>query len=328
MCGPIIKSVNKHLSITRSFRIDCRAFRVFNRHEKRATQLFGKLMIKKIFKMKKVQFVIAISILLFSACKKDDVYNTDHPEHGKITLTTDWSQIGEGVTVPQTYVVRVNDYSTTVSGHTNTIDNLFLPNTYNTYVYNIANKITVSETTATLAVSNNIADPMPEWFFSSALSLTIEQDKDHHFTAIMQQQVRELNFVITPSGGTPDRIESITATLSGVASSLDFANNAHSNAASVVPVFTKQDDGNWLATVRLLGITSNEQKLSLTIAFADNSPATINTEVDIHTELGDFNTDKRTPLTLGAQVVETSTEAGFAATITDWTEVTEQINVN
>jgi len=278
--------------------------------------------------MKNIQIITVLSVLLLSSCARVDVYDTDHPNHGKITLTTDWSEIGQDITIPQNYVVQVGNYSATVSGNTNTIDNLFLPNIYNTYIYNVADKITVSETTATVAVSNNIADPMPEWFFSSVLSLTIEQDKKHHFTAIMQQQVRELNFVIETTGGTPDRIESITATLSGVASSLDFADNTHSDAVSVVPTFEKQEDGKWLATVRLLGITGNEQKLSLTIAFADNSPATINTEVDIHTELGDFNADKRTPLTLGAQVIETPTGAGFAATITDWTEITEQINVN
>ena len=278
--------------------------------------------------MKKIQIITVLSILLLSSCARVDVYDTDHPEHGKITLTTDWSKIGESITAPQSYTVQVGGYSTTLTGTSSAIDNLFLPGTYNTYIYNVANKITVSEATATVAVNNNIADPLPEWFFTSALNVAIEQDKDHHFTAVMQQQVRELNFVIAPSGGTPDRIESITATLSGVASSLDFANNTHDNAANVVPTFEKQADGKWLATVRLLGITGNEQKLSLTIAFADNSPATMNTEVDIHTRLGDFNADKRTPLTLGAQVVETPTATGFTATITDWTEITEQINVN
>ena len=278
--------------------------------------------------MKKIQIITALSVLLLSACARVDVYDTDHPEHGKITLTIDWSEIGQGVTAPQSYTVQIGDYSTTITGTSKTIDNLFLPGTYNAYIYNVIDKITVSEATATVAVSNNVADPMPEWFFTSILNVAIEQDKDHRFTAVMQQQVRELNFVIAPSGGTPDRIESITATLSGVASSLNFASNTHGNAANVVPAFEQQADGKWLATVRLLGITSNEQKISLTITFADNSPATINTEVDIHTELGNFNADKRTPLTLGAQVVETPTATGFTATITDWTEITEQINVN
>jgi hypothetical protein len=283
--------------------------------------------------MRKEQFVSVVLILLLSACNKEDVNNPDYPEHpdpehGTITLTTDWSEIGQGITAPQNYVVQVGDYSTTVSGHTNTIENVFQSNVYDTYIYNVVDKITVSETTATVAVSNNIADQLPEWFFSSALSLTIEQDKDHHFTAVMQQQVRELSFAIEAVGASPDKIESITATLSGVASSLDFVSNTHGNSVNIFPTFEQQADGKWLATVRLLGIVGDEQKLSTTITFADNSPAPITEEVNIHTRLGDFNADKRTPLTLGAQIIETSTAAGFTATITDWSEITEQIQVH
>ena len=259
-----------------------------------------------------------------------DIYDTDHPEHGTITLTTDWSEIGQNIVAPQTYTVQVNDYSAIVTGTTNTIDNFFLPGTYLTHIYNAANKISVSETTATVAVNNNIADPMPAWFFTSTLNVTIEQDKDHRFTAVMQQQVRELNFVLEIIDDTSDRVENITAALNGVASSLDFVNNTHGNAVNVIPVFTKQANGKWLATVRLLGITSSEQKLSITIAFADNSPAPITEIVNIHTQLDDFNADKRTPLTLGAQVkvIETPNGIDFNAIVTDWTEITEQINVN
>ena len=271
---------------------------------------------------------LIFSFLIFTACVRVDVYNTDHPEHGKISLTTDWTQAGQGVAAPQNYVVRVGEFSGNVTGTTNTIDNLFLPGTHDIHIYNVADKITVGGNTATVAVSSSFADPLPAWLFTAALNVTIEQDKDHFFTAAMQQQVRELNFLIETTGGTPDRIESITATLSGVASSLNFANNTHSNAANVIPTFTKQDSGRWLATIRLLGITGNEQKLSVIIAFADNSPATISTEVDIHARLGDFNADKRTPLTLGVQVIETSTGIDFNAIVTDWKEITEDINVN
>jgi hypothetical protein len=150
----------------------------------------------------------------------------------------------------------------------------------------------------------------------------MEKDADHEFTAVMNQQVRELILVIEPTGGTIDRIASLSATLSGVASTLDFADNTHSNAVSIAPAFMKQADGKYKATVRLLGITGEEQKLSLTMIFADNSPAPIAGEMNIHTRLGDFNADKKTPLTLGAQVVETPIGTGFTATITDWTKVT------
>ena len=267
---------------------------------------------------KEIQFIIILSVLLLSACVRVDVFDTDHPEHGTITLTTDWSQIGQNITIPQTYIAQIGDYSASLTGTTNAIDNLFLPGTYNAHIYNVADKITVSETTAAVTVSNNIADPMPDWFFTSILNLTIEQDKDHHFTAVMQQQVRELNFVIEIIGGAPDRIESITATLSGVASSLDFANDTYSAAVSVAPVFTKQTDGRWLAAVRLLGIVGNEQQLSVSLTFADNSPAPLTKTIDIHTELSNFNANKISPLTLGAQIIETPNGIALTASIAGW----------
>ena len=269
-------------------------------------------------RMRNPFLILNFSFLIFSACVRIDVYDTDYPNHGKITLTTDWSQIGQDIVIPQTYIVQVNDYLTTVSGHTNTIDNLFLPGTYNTYIYNVADKITTNGTIATVAVGNNLADPMPDRLFTSTLSVAIEQNKNHLFTAVMQQQVRDLNLVIKTTGDIYDRIEYITATLSGVASSLDFANNTHHDAVNIIPVFMKQADGKWLAAVRLLGITGDEQKLSMTITFADNSPALIIREENIHTRLGDFNADKRTPLTLSAEVIEIPINTGFTSTITDW----------
>ena len=268
--------------------------------------------------MKKIQIITALSVLLLSACTRVDVYDTDHPNHGIITLTTDWSNISADIAVPQSYTVQAGSYSANVTGATNTIDNLFFPGNYQANVYNTADKITVNGSVATLATTGGIADPLPGWLFTSTLKADIEQDKEYHLTAAMRQQVRELNLVIAPSGGTTDRIESITASLSGAASTLDFANGTHSNSVSVAPAFIKQANGTWAATVRLLGITGNEQKLTITMTFTGNSPAPISEDVNIHTQLGDFNTDKRIPLTLGAQVVVTPTGAGFSTTITNW----------
>ena len=42
---------------------------------------------------------------------------------------------------------------------------------------------------------------------------------------------------------------------------------------------------------------------------------------DLTEALAGFNDNKREPLTLGSTIVETPTEAGFTATITDWTVV-------
>lgn len=134
-----------------------------------------------------------------------------------------------------------------------------------------------------------------------------------------------LTLIIEPTGETTDRIESITGTLSGVASSLNFADGTHAAPANVAMTFSKitsgTDAGKWSATVRLLGTAGAEQRLAATITFTDGNPEPVNFDSDLTSVLATFNADKRKPLTLGGSVVETPTGAGFGATIDDWTTV-------
>lgn len=273
----------------------------------------------------KLALAVAGIILLLAGCSSgnDPVYETDHPEHGKITLTTDWSGIGTSLTTPASYTVKVGGYSTTVTGHTNTIDNLFVPNTYRTYIYNTADNITLSGTTAT---ANYTAGSIG-WFFSCVMDAIIEKDKHHQLTAPMRQQVREITFIIEPVGGTAEKIERITATLSGAAGTLNIENDTHGAPSNVALKFTKissgSNTGKWSATVRLLGIVGAEQKLSGTITFVGGSPEDLPLESVLTKDLANFNADKRTPFTLGGTIVDTSTETGFAATITNWKKISD-----
>lgn len=95
--------------------------------------------------------IAAAGALLLAACDvKDPIYDTPYPNHGTITLTTDWSGIGEGLTAPESYTVRVGDYSAPLSGTTNTIDNLFVPGSYRAYVYNTPDRILIDDVTASV----------------------------------------------------------------------------------------------------------------------------------------------------------------------------------
>lgn len=268
----------------------------------------------------------------FTGCDvKDPVYNTAHPSHGTVTLTTDWSRIGEGLQAPESYKVCIGDYTTTVSGTTNLLDRLFDTGKYSIYTYNTAEHTTVSGTTASVetttapaGAAGTFVHNSPGWLFTAAQDVAIEKDTDNEFTAVMQQQVRELTLVIEPTGGTTDRIERIEGTLSGVAGSFDMADGTHAAPSNVAMTFTKitsgADAGKWSATVRLLGTAGTEQKLHAEIAFTDNTPVPVPIDSDLTTALATFNADKRAPLSLGGKV-DTPTESGFTATITDWTVV-------
>ncbi len=278
--------------------------------------------------------IIAAATLLGACDVTDPIYNTPHPEHGRVTLTTDWSGRGEGIDIPSSHHVRANGDESgkqTFTAHTNDHPELFDPGTHRLHLWHDAAGITVSGNIASVGVearhtrADEIIVGNPDWFFSSAMDIDIEADNVHEFTAPMTQQVRELTLMIEPTGGTIHRIESFTGTLSGVAGALDIDTGAHGSPSAVTLDFTNITDrgegGTRAATVRLLGIAGSEQRLSCTITFIDGSPEAISFDSDLSEALAGFNTDKKTPLTLRGTVVETPTGAGFTASITDWNTI-------
>ena len=281
--------------------------------------------------MNKTRYIIGIATaatLLLTSCIEDELFNTPHPDHGKVAVTVDWSNRGEGVDIPTSWEVNIGDYTGTETSATHTPDYLFEPGNYTLVAHNLANGIAVSGTTATVAATNgSFITANPDWLFTAVQEVTIDIDTDHKFTATMRQQVRELTLIIEPTGDAAERVESIEGHLSGAAGSMDFSTDTYGMPSEVELSFTKitsgADAGKWTATVRLLGIAGNAQQLTATLTYTDDNPQSHLLESDLTASLADFNADKATPLTLGGTTAETPTEAGFSATITDWEKVTE-----
>lgn len=285
--------------------------------------------------VRKTDFLRYVPVAIFSAvmsltsCVKDELFNTPHPDHGKVTVTADWSARGEGIAVPDKWTVNIGDYAGEETAETHASDYLFTPGEYNIIAYNPAEKITVSGTTASVTSCNGrsgFISGTPGILFTHVQNITIKKDKEHVFTAAMRQQTGSFTLMIEPTGDAADRIESIEGILSGVAGTMDFANGTYGAPSDVALHFTKiaegEHAGKWTATVWLLGIASDVQKLTGTITFKDGNPQSMSLESDLTASLKDFNTDKTEPLTLGSTLVETPAEAGFKATITDWNTVT------
>lgn len=266
--------------------------------------------------------------VLLSSCVKDTLYDTPHPDYGKIAVTADWSARGEGIDIPATWTVTMGDYTGTETSATHAPDHLFAPGSYTLAAYNTPENITVSGTTATVAPetgNGTYISNAPGWLFTSVQEVTVEADTDYELTAAMHQQVRQLTIIIEPTGDAKDRIETIEGHLSGAAGTLDFATGTHGTPSEVELHFTKitegDDAGKWMATVRLLGIAGDSQRLTATLTYADGNPADTGLESDLSTALADFNADKTVPLTLGGTIAETPGEAGFTAEITGWETV-------
>lgn len=282
--------------------------------------------------MKKI-YTIILTALLLSSCVKDTLYDTPHPDHGMISVTADWSARGEGIDIPATWTVAMGDYTGTETSATHAPDHLFDPGSYTLAVWNPAEEITVSGTTATVAaatgndvVAGAFISNAPGWLFTSVQQVLIEKDTDYPLTAAMKQQVRELTLVVEPTGDAAGRITEIVAHLTGAAGTLDFATDTYGAASNVVLPFTKitegADAGKWKATVRLLGVTGTEQLLTGEIRYADGNPTPTTLKSDLTEALAAFNTGKGESLTLGGTLVETPEGMEVdGAGITGWEEV-------
>ena len=250
-------------------------------------------------------------LLTLGGCVKDELHDTPHPDTGSIAVTADWSDRGEGVDIPAEWTVTMGGYTGTETGATHSPDYLFNPGSYTLAVYNPAD--------------GSFITGIPGWFFTSVQEVAIAADTDYSLTAAMHQQVRELTLMIEPAGDAADRIESIGGTLSGAAGTLDFATGTHGTPSEVKLHFTKitsgDDAGKWTATVRLLGIAGDAQRLTATLTYTDGNPQPTSLISDLTTALDGFNDGKTAPLTLGGTIAETPGEAGFTGEITGWETV-------
>ena len=50
----------------------------------------------------------AALLLAATSCVKDELHDTPHPDTGKVTVTADWSDRGEGVDIPAEWTVGLS----------------------------------------------------------------------------------------------------------------------------------------------------------------------------------------------------------------------------
>ena len=198
---------------------------------------------KTIYTMKadniyKTSLLAAALLLAATSCVKDTLYNTPHPDTGRITVTADWTDRGDGVDIPAEWTVVMGDYTGTETGETHAPDYLFKPGNYTLAAYNTPENILIDGTVARVSVPSGVstggsASAMDEDTDSGAGGFISGTPGWLDLTAAMHQQVRQLTLVIEPTGDAADRIESIEGSLSGAAGTLDFATGTYGTASDV-----------------------------------------------------------------------------------------------
>jgi hypothetical protein len=262
-------------------------------------------------------FTILIMVMMsFSGCIDYPIYDYAYDDYGKIiSLITDWKERGKDIDIPENYSVKIGDYTDILSGANNSIDYLFPAGKYIIHIWNETDNITVSDMIATAGYAAGELG----WFFTGRQEVRIEIDRKHSIIVFMQQQVRQLTFELEITDNVKYRLTGVSATLTGMAGTLNMDNGTHNDPVNISLIFTENlNDSKWMSMVRLLGVTGTGQTLTMTVNLADGDHSSFTFIADLSSQFDSFNEDKKIPLTFRARFDGTQTDTEQITTITDW----------
>lgn len=232
--------------------------------------------------------------VLLSSCVKDTLYDTPHPDKGAVTISL------TGLSADDNYVLDMDGKVPDITGSPFTYPDLLNPGTHSMVIYNRAEGFTFDGRMARVNAPDgkSRADaaaliPLPGYLKSVSREITVTADDTLRVSLVPQQRVRDLHIEFTVTQGRPELIQSVTATLGGIAGAFDMeAEQTVGEPASTVFAFTREDS-KLTADLRLLGTMGDVQALVLDIVFTDGG-RTQRTEVDLTEALADFNSDMTT----------------------------------
>ena len=266
-----------------------------------------------------ITYTAVLAAILLASCVKDELYNTPHPDSGAVVVTAAWSDRNSDADIPQAYILSIDGQEQEVSKETNILNRLLSAGKYTLAAYNKPDQVTVANNTASVnATSAKHINPMPGYLFASVQDINVVADDTLRVTARMKQLIRRLNLELTATEGDYSRVQSATATLSGVASVADMATGERSAAAQVTNTF-RQDGNKFTLFFRLLGIVTTETQ-TLTVDITFNNGDTQQIVSDVTESMKNFNNEAE-PIKLKGNLLLPVEATVTGATITGWNEV-------
>ena len=227
--------------------------------------------------------------VLLSSCVKDTLYDTPHPDKGAVTVSL------TGVSADDNYVLDMDGKVADITGSPFTYPDLLNPGTHSMVIYNRAEGFTFDERMARVNAHTDGTSviPLPGYLKTVSQKITVTADDTLRVNAVPQQRIRDLQLELEVTQGRPELIQSVTATLSGIAGAFDMEQGQTTGEpASTLFSFTR-DGSRLTAYARLLGTMGAVQTLVLDIVFIDGG-RTQHTEVDLTEAMKDFNGDMTT----------------------------------
>ena len=160
--------------------------------------------------------------VLLSSCVKDTLYDTPHPDKGAVTISL------TGLSADDNYVLDMDGKVADITGSPFTNPDLLNPGTHSMVIYNRAEGFTFDGRMARVNAPDgkSRADgasviPLPGYLKTVSQEITVTADDTLRVNPVPQQRVRDLQLELEVTQGRPELIQSVTATLSGIAGIFD-----------------------------------------------------------------------------------------------------------
>ena len=268
-----------------------------------------------------------VAAVLLASCVKDDLYNTPHPDKGAVVITTDWTEALAESTVPDTYLLRMDDgEAVQASGETTVCPDLLTPGTHTLLIYNEPEGITIADDAATVQQKDGMLIPLPDDLFSAEANLNVVQDDTLRVTVPMERRLCPIILNLGLEGDNTDEIAKIEATLSGMAGSVDLRTGTPGGESLTARLDVRQAEAKARSTdamalemiCRVTGTAQGERQiLTVKVTMEDGYVSTITSDLTEH--LKDLNADME-PVRLEGSI-EAPQDGHFSGTIEGWEEV-------
>ncbi len=245
--------------------------------------------------MKRIHFTLLLSPLLFASCVKEKLYERPNPVDSlpaAVLVRIDWQHV-ENAMVIDTFEIKAGTEHTSVVSSEQP-DTLWVdPGTLDIYVHNTPSGIVFNQETASMNTDGEgyIDASQTGIFFSETKTITAASGKVAEVNIQPVPCTRELRIhLIIPSEQLYDTLNSIVSVkgkLENVARSFNMKTRQEENAGTLV--FESLDSLN----INIFGLTEGSHILTLEVKtlFDPQKKA----EVDLTSELTNFNADKTQP---------------------------------
>lgn len=265
-----------------------------------------------------------VAAVLLASCVKDDLYNTPHPDKGAVVITTDWTEALAESTVPDTYLLRMDDGKAVPTSEKTTVyPELLTPVAHTLLIYNEPEGITIADDAATVQQKDGMLIPLPGYLFSAEADLNVVQDDTLCVTVLMERRLCPIVLNLDLNGENADEIAKIEATLSGLSGSVDLRTGTPGGESLTARLDVLRAEAKARAIdamalemkCRVTGTAQGERQiLTVKVTMADGYVSTITSDLTEH--LKDLNADME-PVRLEGSI-EAPQDGHFSGTIKEW----------